>query len=139
MKYVFWILVAFAWVAVGAIVSTPYCLLAGWDYDVFISLSLIAPLYLFVLFLTLSVGYSDRAMRTIGSVLVVYSLLPIMFNTLSKVIGLIGDEGVANWLHVHRYNSLVWVIVSVVLGLIGYGMISAGIAWSRDRFKFLRN
>ena len=115
---------------VGAILSVPYCLLAGWDRDIFLVVMIVTPFLLGVWILAAvfagiidakpiriywknafrrSRDESSRVPLVIFWVWTVYGLLPIILHWTARLIGYLGLGSSAAFIEGQRFESLIYV------------------------------
>jgi|GEM_PF-2865817 len=115
---------------VGAILSLPYCLLAGWDRDIFLGVMIVTPFLLGVWILAAvfariidakpiriywknafrrSRGESSHVPMVIFWIWTVYSLLPIILHWTARLIGHYRNGPFVALIEAHRFESLIYV------------------------------
>lgn len=133
---------------IGMMLSLPYCLAAGWDKEMWLTMSFAVPLMLFVwtIFAFFAkvvdvrptrVDWKNafrRSSKDASSIPLgffwtwtIYSMLPIIFHQSSRLLGTLGFDSSAAFLEVHRYESLGYVFWAVMVLMIVL-MFAGGVA-----------
>lgn len=145
MQIVFLIL----YVLVGIVLSVSYCILAGWDYEVFPVAFLLAPAFAVIWFITATMagvigffsnrkkiyfnwrvafGREDRQATPLSLVFfwiwTTYSLLPIIIHWSAILLDKIGYKTISSFIDKYRYASLPSIFSAVLLSIVILVMIT---------------
>lgn len=148
------------YVLAGVLLAIPYCFLAGWSADSFLTVAFVAPAFLYVWFMMAAfagiiepghkwwvhfnwraaLGKSDRQMlsRCLLSfwMWTLYSFLPVIFHWGAVFLERIGFKTVSTLINTHRYLSPLYVFVST---LILFVLIEVGTsAWETAKKTWTR-
>ncbi|MEW6616989.1 MAG: hypothetical protein AB1333_01055 [Patescibacteria group bacterium] len=110
------ILLIFIWFLLGCILALPYTYLAGGGVDGimnFLSVAWISPVGAIVVSLVFMFSNKKEILK--ASTVGVYFCLPIIFNWLSKLAGILGYNELKLFLFDIRYPSLAYALVLVVI------------------------
>jgi len=139
------------YVLAGILLAIPYCLLAGWSKELLLIIAFIAPLFLFIWFMSAeSAGVIDVSRRgmfrfdwraafgrtncrtesgalPIFWVWTLYCFLPVILHWSAILLGKIGYETVGSILDNNRYTSWLYVFSTTIILLLLIGATSS--AW----------
>lgn len=152
------------YVLAGILLAIPYCFLAGWIFMNFLLVAVVAPAFLFIWFmLAVFANIFDRAYRksirfnwraifkksdrqmypyslTLFWMWTFYILLPIILHWSAVVLKNIGYGTVSSLIDMHRYASLYYVFIAIIMlfGIIGIVIVVCEVVknmWKRSMLR----
>jgi hypothetical protein len=125
----FWFIVAFVWLLAGSIIGIPYILLSGGELASFPIPSLLAPIVVFMLFISYTMESKEiaregkRGIPWFTVTIILWLTLPIWLNWASVGLKKLGYTSHGDWTFNFRYPSIFVVFLAAILLLV---LIAAG-------------